>query len=75
MLLALHDKERLCSYTFCAAALGEFYRESNQDAEAQAWFARACAAARNPGEARFLKQKLAQGAAAPSSDREPVAKL
>jgi RNA polymerase sigma-70 factor (ECF subfamily) len=59
VLLAIADRERLESYPFYPAALGEFCLRAGRREEAKRHFVRARSLARNPAESRFLERKLA----------------
>lgn len=61
-LAALHGisgVERLASYPFYSAALGEFELRAGQPARARAHFAAALALGRNPAEREFFTRRLA----------------
>jgi RNA polymerase sigma-70 factor (ECF subfamily) len=51
---AIPDQERLTSYAFCHAALGEFELRSGKQAKARQHFEIALKLARNPMERTFL---------------------
>ena len=55
---AISDSDRLLSYPFYHAALGEFEFQSGRHAVAQEHFQAALALARNPAERRFLKRRM-----------------
>jgi len=55
---AIRDSDRLNSYPFFHAALGEFERRSGRHEIARQHFGKALAVARNPMERRFLEQRV-----------------
>ena len=61
---AIANSERLASYPFYHAALGEFEFRGGNPHNAREHFAAALALARNPTERRFLEQRIAACAAA-----------
>ena len=58
-LRAIADSDRLASYPFYHAALGEFELRSGKHENALAHFRKALALARNPMERQFLEQRVA----------------
>ena len=58
-LHAIAGSDRLASYPFYHAALGEFELRSGKPENAREYFATALALARNPMERRFLEQRIA----------------
>lgn len=59
-LQAISDAAELASYPFLPAALGEFAVRAGRVREAQGYFERALALARNDAERRFLQERAAR---------------
>ncbi len=57
-ILAIEQRERLASYPFLPAALGELELRSGRMSEARGHFERAAALARSPMERRFLTSRV-----------------
>jgi RNA polymerase sigma-70 factor (ECF subfamily) len=57
-LRRIEGRERLSTYPFYPAALGELYLRTGKAEEARECFQTALQIARNPVEARFLEQRL-----------------
>jgi RNA polymerase sigma-70 factor (ECF subfamily) len=56
----INDTERLAKYPFYVASLGELERRLGRMEAAATYFKAALALARNDGERRFLRQRLAE---------------
>jgi RNA polymerase sigma-70 factor (ECF subfamily) len=63
------QKERLASYPFLPATLGEFELRLGHAQSARRYFEEALSLARNPMERRFLQQRAEATSPAPASDR------
>jgi RNA polymerase sigma factor (sigma-70 family) len=60
----IDDRERLGQYPFYFAAIGEFELRLGHDAKARESFGRAAQLARNPAEAKFLRERMLLASAA-----------
>ena len=54
------DRDRLASYPFYFAAIGEFELRLGRDSRAREFFDRAVEVARNADEAKFLRERMAR---------------